>query len=88
MEKEQKFEYEVPELEQATADIFSLIGDSATDDDDLWKRVSDSKKTPLARAEFFCICVRYPERTKWACKKQKSSEKRLTNGLKSDIFGR
>lgn len=35
MEKEQKFEYEVPELEQATADIFSLKGDSATDDDDL-----------------------------------------------------
>ena len=37
MEKEQKFEYEVPELEQATADIFSLMGatDSATDDDDL-----------------------------------------------------
>lgn len=26
MEKEQKFEYEVPELEQATADVFSLAG--------------------------------------------------------------
>ena len=28
MEKEQKFEYEVPELEQATADVFSLAGES------------------------------------------------------------
>ena len=39
MEKEQKFEYEVPELEQATADIFSLMGaaefDSRPDDEDL-----------------------------------------------------
>lgn len=37
MEKEQKFEYEVPELELATADIFSLKGESgdATDDDEL-----------------------------------------------------
>ncbi len=35
MEKEQKFEYEVPELELATADIFSLKGDSGTDDDEL-----------------------------------------------------
>lgn len=28
MEKEQKFEYEVPELELATADVFSLAGES------------------------------------------------------------
>ena len=35
MEKEQKFEYEVPELELATADIFSLKGGSATDDVEL-----------------------------------------------------
>ena len=38
MEKEQKFEYEVPELELATADIFSLKGESGDerpDDDEL-----------------------------------------------------
>ena len=28
MDKEQKFEYEVPELELATADVFSLAGES------------------------------------------------------------
>lgn len=32
MEKEQKFEYEVPELEQATADVFSLAGESVFND--------------------------------------------------------
>lgn len=31
MDKEQKFEYEVPELELATADIFSLAGESNPD---------------------------------------------------------
>ena len=31
MDKDQKFEYEVPELELATADIFSLAGESNPD---------------------------------------------------------
>jgi hypothetical protein len=31
MDKEQKFEYEVPAMEQATADVFSLAGVSGPD---------------------------------------------------------
>lgn len=36
MDKEQKFEYEVPELELATADVFSLAGASADEDGGEW----------------------------------------------------
>ena len=32
MDKEQKFEYEVPELELATADVFSLAGESTPEE--------------------------------------------------------